>query len=326
MRAAQIGLGRIGLSLERDPLRYKPCTHLGTILALQKRNKPIKIIGLCDHNESHLNSAQELVKEQGHIFFSREYQKMIELKPDLLIIAVTSSDHFQILKETIASGIPKVLVEKPLVVSKYQLRKIKKFYWRHQSMIWVNYERRFHAKYRQLKQDIQRNRFGKILSYRGLLICYGSNFYPNKTNEGILLHDTTHLLDLALYLFGEVERTKVQYSNDRVHTIFLEHKRDQLEGNIFTVRHPRLFQFELELIFENVRIITGNDFMKVENIKKSKNYKGFYSLDHSVPRLETKPTFNQNPFITLYNEMISNQKFQDNFDDSCKNIEILLKK
>ena len=326
MRVAQIGLGRIGLGLEKDPLRYKPCTHLGAIVALQNKNKSITIIGLCDRNKNNWKPAKELLGEQGHISFFREHQKIIELKPDLLVIAVDSSEHFQILKEAVEYGIPKVLIEKPLVVSKYQLRKIKNIYQRHRSAIWVNYERRFYAKYRQLKQDIQRSRFGRILSYRGLFLCSGSGFYPCKTSEGLLLHDTTHLLDLALFLFGEIEKTKFQYSRDQMYTIFLRHKKNQLEGNILTIRHPRLFQFELELIFENARIVAGNGFIRIEDIKKSKDYKGFYSLDHPLQKLDIKPTFDKNPFITLYGEIISNQRSQDNFIDSCKNIEILLRK
>ncbi len=33
LKIALIGCGRIGFLLENDPLRYKPCTHFGGIIA-----------------------------------------------------------------------------------------------------------------------------------------------------------------------------------------------------------------------------------------------------------------------------------------------------
>ncbi len=54
-RAILIGLGRIGWALEKDKLRYHPCTHAGSLLSLQKR---IELVAVCDSNPDQVKSFQ----------------------------------------------------------------------------------------------------------------------------------------------------------------------------------------------------------------------------------------------------------------------------
>ncbi len=326
MRIAQIGLGRIGFLLENDPLRYKPCTHLGTLLFLKERDQSIKIVGLCDTDNDRIQIVKKKLNKIKNITFTQNYSTILNQNPDFLIIASTTHSHFNILKDALTMGIRKILVEKPLVTNKSELKQISRLYQKYSSHIWVNYERRYYNKYICLKKILQ-NQYNKIISYRGLIICPAEYFYLHQKDEGLLLHDTTHLLDLIIFFFGRPQSFKSQKKRNGVsHCILLKHSNLSLEGEIVSIRHPKLFHFELEILTEQTRITVSNGYTKIEKIQASESYSNFYSLDTALAKIkkDTKPFLKTNPFIHLYQIILSKESKEDNFQDSCENIKILL--
>ena len=335
MRISQIGLGRIGFLLEEDPLRYKPCTHLGTLLALAKQDQSMNIVGLCDIDNTKIQATEKKlsrmirpIKKIANINFTQNYKDILQKNPDFLVIASTTHSHYKILADALKQGISKILIEKPLVMDKKALRTILKLYDKHSSQVWVNYERRYYEKYIQLKK-LLKTQYGKIISYRGLMVCPSHSFYPYQKYEGLLLHDTTHILDLIIFFFGIPNRFKaLKNKNPTIHHILCEHSQLSLHGEIVSIRHPKSFHFELEVLTENARISVGNGYTLIEKITPSTSYSQFYSLDVGNKenfKKDKKPSTKTNSFVRLYKEVISNKKNQDNFADSYKNVELLLR-
>ncbi len=259
--------------------------------------------------------------------FTRDHKEILRERPDLLVIASTTCSHYKILADALKQGIPKILIEKPLVMDKKELKRIIKLYDEHSSQVWVNYERRYYTKYIQLKKLLE-TKYGKIISYRGLMICPSHSLYSSQQNEGLLLHDTTHVLDLIIFFFGVPDQfTSPKKSDSTTHHIVCKHTQLSLHGEVVSIRHPKTFHFELEVLAENARIIVGNGYTLIEKITPSVSYSQIYSLDVGNKenfKKDKKPSIKTNPFIRLYKKIISKKKNQDNFADSCKNVEILL--
>ena len=72
--------GRIAWKLEQDPLRYKPCTHLGAIRYWQKK-KRLRISSLCDTDVASAQGAARFLGARD-AKLSGDYREAIAHKPD----------------------------------------------------------------------------------------------------------------------------------------------------------------------------------------------------------------------------------------------------
>ena len=180
IKTAIIGCGRIGFSLEEDPLRYKPCTHLGAVKKLSKKHN-LKLISSCDIDITRAEYAIEFLgrKVAGEAAVTDDYRRVIKQSPELLIIAASTDVHYEILKQAFNAGIPKVIVEKPVAETKTQARKLLQAFENAKSKVWVNYERRYADKYISLRKDILKEKYGRVLSYRGFFSSAASRFFHN---------------------------------------------------------------------------------------------------------------------------------------------------
>lgn len=342
---AVIGTGRIAWQLESDKNRYHPCTHIGALLKLAEKNEQIKLSAFCDLSE---NLAQEAADYAGHsknehqprVF--RDFREALQDKPDVVVIATSTFAHLAILRETIRLGIEKIVVEKPIVGNMSDLRELQKLLKqnpRYLKNIWVNYERRYHKKYTDLKKQLQKEQWGRPLFYRAWMASPSSSFTPDENGEGILLHDTTHLVDLAFFLFGEGALKQEGSKNSffakknlqsiragvKTHHLNLFHRESGMEGSILTSRYSPFFHFEIEIICERARIRVGNGFLSVEKTIKSQLYRNFVSLDNPVWQDDKKMTLITNPFLGLYKKVFASKDDEaaQKLQQSLKNVEIL---
>lgn len=335
MKITLVGAGRIAWQLEKDPLRYKPCTHLGALLNLIKRPRSVELL-ICDIDKNKAEQAVDWVGEispKVNCAHTSDYRAAIETNPELIIIAADTSAHFEIMQAALKKKTPKIVVEKPLVLNAPQVELLKPLITKSGAQIWINYERRYHKKYERLKQIIN-NKFpyGKPLHYRGWFASPHQHLKPRKESEGVLLHDTTHLLDLAQFLFGPAKtggdpqaggdpQSKQKDKKQTTSLIPLKHK--NISGEILTTAGSKYFHFEMEIIFEKARIRAGNGFLDIEKCKKSPYYTGFKSLDSVQTTPDKKMVFNDNPFVRLYKQVLSNTCDPQAIKDGCDNIKIL---
>jgi len=331
MTIAIIGVGRIACLLEEDKLRYKPCTHIGAIHFFSKQKtkekEKINCIGFADLKQENLDYIQQKYSFRNEVLYTLNYEEIIQIKPDVLVIATNTKSHYMILEEAIRQDISKIIVEKPVTIFSKEAKRLIKLSKNHNSQIWVNYERRYHYKYIQLKEDLIQKKYGNLLSIRGFFSSTLNHFYPNYSNEGILLHDTTHLLDIMIYLLGlPIQYKKISKEKD-IHKIQLAFiNNSMVSGEIITIKNSKFFHFELELIFDTgrLRIINGNSFF--EKAQTSKVYTGFTDLSLPIEKEDKKNTVKNNAFIHLYKEVLFSKNNNNNlFKEACQNVIILNK-
>ncbi len=325
-KIAVIGCGRIAWLLEQDPLRYKPCTHLGAIRYWQKKNRRIQISALCDADLVRANGAAQFLAAQGTLVTTKP-AAALATQPDLLIIATSTVAHFPLLKAALTAGIRRIVIEKPVTFSRREVRALRKLLHKTRSTILPNYERRYHPKYIRLRAQLAREK--KPGSYRGFFAAgsargaQGGGFYADKRRgyEGVLLHDTTHLIDLAQFLYGPVISHRV-IAGQRRQSVELSHENGAV-GTIETALGIGVFHLELELHLAKERIIVGNGFLSRERITASPHYKALRSYAAPV-RVADKPfPVATNPFVTLYREAIFGKPSNAHFLEALANVEIL---
>lgn len=328
MRVSIIGMGRIGISLENDPLRYKPCTHIGAIQSLIKMGIPLKWSFLCDLDSAKMRLGEDFILSNNiakeKIRQTQNYHTVVADKPDILIISTDTEMHYDIAISAIKAGIPKIVIEKPLTPTYRKAMQIFKLAKKFDTHIWVNYERRYHSKYRQLKKNIESGEnFGNPLLYHGWFASSNSSlFQTNPQNEGVLLHDTTHLVDLALYLFGNVNKSNQTIVGRDAHKLTLLHE-NGIHGEILTTIDNKFFHFEIEIIFEHARIKMINGFTIVEKLEKSRLYDNFTTLGNPKVLPDKKMQLKNNPFVSLYLSVVKDEYEPSFLKDACQNIKFL---
>lgn len=320
LRVAIIGCGRIAFELEYDPLRYKPCTHLGALRYWQKRDKQITMVGFCDANpERAIRAATYMRADDAAI--TTDYKDILVMKPDLLVIASSTKSHFKILRAAMTAGIRRIVAEKPVTFSQNEAKLLLNSIRKSVSVILPNYERRYHPKYLKLRKKVQNE--NQSHSYRAFFAAGGAGLYANAAghDEGVLLHDTTHLLDLAQFMFGKIKRFQVSAGN-RKHVLFLEHDNGSL-GTLETSLGIGAFHLELEVHLKNERIIVGNGFISRERIAASPHYKSLKGF--SAPERSTDAPFAiaKNPFVQLYREALYGTPTNEHFLEALQNVSML---
>ena len=304
-----LGLGRIASTLEKDKLRYHPCTHAGVLFStFGKKHFQLKAVFDIDKEAVDIffkdwNLKKEIVKSNLDDIKKESF--------DFAIIASNSEAHFENVKFAISLGIKNLLIEKPVCINLKELKSLVSLQKKHNLKIWVNHERRYHYLYKYVKEQIQSNKTGELRTIRASVLTSfrdpGNAFIDG---GGPLLHDGTHAVDYIDYLlesksirissklnraneFAKIEEQAIailEYPNDVF--VFLE------AGG-----KRNYFQFEIDIQTENARFILSNDGHRFFETKKSKLYKGFKSLlPVSLPKV---PMQFSNPWINIYREIVS---------------------
>lgn len=321
MRVAIVGCGRIAHELEGDELRYKPCTHLGALKYLQSRDRKLELIGFCDAAPERAVAAAQFMRADGS-FITTDYREIIKMRPDMLVMAASTSAHFQILHSAIAAGISRIVAEKPVVASASHASRLRRVIKESNVVVLPNYERRYHAKYVALKAMVQNEKLSA--SYRAFFAAGGKSLYADRQSgdEGVLLHDTTHLVDLVQFIFGKVVRFKV-IAEERKHLLYMQHH-NGAEGVVETSLGTGAFHLELQVMRQTERITVGNGFTLREKIVPSPHYKRLRGYAPSVRIADTAMTVAKNPFIRLYREALYGKPNNEHFFEALSNTEMLV--
>lgn len=197
MKAAVIGLGRIGWGLEKDPLRKKPCTHVGVYLASPKT----ELVAVADIDKSKLEAFKQ---EHPEISTYVDYEVMLNReKPDIISICTPTETHCKIARNCARFNSTKVLwVEKPLASTVEESEKMIKTCDNFGTKLACNMIRRWDPAYRLIKgildgEDKNWN-IGELLTFSGV-------FSGDPVNDGV------HMADL--YNFLGQKNTKLSLLN-----------------------------------------------------------------------------------------------------------------
>jgi predicted dehydrogenase len=183
-------------------------------------------------------------------------EKLNEIPFTIISICAPTPFHENIFEQILnKKKLPQVIwLEKPASGSSLIIEKMLYLAREKGVEVFVNYIRRFDPQITLIKNEIDENKFGKIISIKG---AYGKG----------LINNGSHLLNIIQYFFGEVVGLKeisrvIDYNaedptvtaigrleNDAV--VYLE----GINSNFFTI-------FELELIFEKARLVFYNSFFE----------------------------------------------------------------
>ncbi|MCE9500908.1 MAG: Gfo/Idh/MocA family oxidoreductase [Leptospira sp.] len=302
IRTLLIGLGRIGWTLEKDPLRYHPCTHAGVLLS-EFGKKKFTLSALLDVDQEKISEFTRFWKlDQKNLILQSGQIANSDIQ--FAVIATNSGSHFKIAKFCLESGIRYLLIEKPACLTLSEINELLKLKKKYKACIWVNHERRYHPAYRYVKRLIDSGQIGKVKSIRASVltsVALPGNAYK-KDSVGALLHDGTHAIDYIQWLFGKPKKVfsrDISGTPDRVIAL-LEYPQGL---NIFfeTGGFGNYFQFEIDILSTEARVILSNDGHTFFRSKKSGLYKGFQSLKSE--KFPVFPNRIQNPWINLYSEI-----------------------
>ena len=280
IKAAIIGLGRIGSLLEEDRLREKPCTHAGAITAVPG----LELCAGADINQERC----DLFAEKWQVPVYTDAQTMLQKEqPAILHIATHPDSHWHYCSLAKRYGVSAVVCEKPLADTLSGAKKIAALHNSGGITIITNHERRYAADYTQAQQILADGKtLGPIQAVRGTL-------YMGKGRRllDVLWHDGTHLADAAMFLSGAVLKHRKTLNakklKDNTGTVYLLGHLDKPAVPAISPL-PFLLElgggrdhlaFELEISCEWGKLLIGNGIFEVWESRESPYAEGFKSLE-----------------------------------------------
>ncbi len=282
-RSAIIGLGRIGSTLEDDPLREKPASHAGAISALPEL---CSLVGGADIDPEKRNAFS---RRWGCPVFLSPDTLVKETRPHVLHIATPPETHEALVREAAAKAVPVVVCEKPLAPDTAAGERMVAACRESGTRLLVNHERRYSADYRFVRDCLRDRRFGEIRSVSAR-VYMGENRKPGT----MLYDDGTHMLNILRFLL-EVELELVHIHGD-----------PSLQGGSLTVllsagdipviievgAGREQIEFEVDISFSHGRIRIGNGVLEAFESRPSPYYSGMSSLTSvPVPEIRDKGYF-----------------------------------
>ncbi len=272
LRCALVGLGRIGSSLEADPLREKPCTHAGAIYA----DPDCRLIAGCDIKAGARQAFEAQWAGAEAVELYEDIDALLPaIRPDILSIATPPATHRRLVDKAARAGVPVVICEKPLANTLRDARAIARIHKSGRMRIVVNHERRYSQDYQLVRQAIRSQQFGALISLRGTLF-----FGRSAAHKDVLLHDGTHMIDIINYLTDSVSVVKKKYGSMHSSTssAYIFGKAGKIPVCIEVGSERDHLLFELELSFEQGRIRIGNGVLSFEESSASPFYSDYRSL------------------------------------------------
>lgn len=287
---ALIGCGRVGVWLEDDPLRAKPASHMGgikKIIANGSEEHGLQPVAVCDIDEDRLHRCMSQWNiPKGY----SDYKELIDTEnPDLLCIATWTESHRDIAIYAAQNGVKGIVLEKPMALNIDQAQEIIRSCTVHNVKLVINHERRWDPKYKAVKKVVSDQTLGQLKAVYGNVLCRSAPRGSWKSvlqdvGGGPLLHDGTHLVDMVLYLAGNistvngsVKREDPEIGVETTATAMMT----TTEGIPVFIEAGGMrdyFNFELDLHFEKGRLKVGNGIKEFYISEESTRYSGFRDL------------------------------------------------
>ena len=181
-----------------------------------RKLKNIKIVQVCDKNK-------KISKQIGKLYNCKsytDYKKMLnETSANLIIILTPSGLHYEHSNYALKKNL-NVLVEKPITLKYDQALKLVNIANKKRLIFSVAFQNRLNPSIVKLKNTLEDNRFGKIVSCSvRLRWCRFQNYYNDdwhgkwSMDGGVLNQQAIHHIDALNYLLGPIETVSSFYTN-----------------------------------------------------------------------------------------------------------------
>ncbi|PTX20171.1 putative dehydrogenase [Pontibacter mucosus] len=127
---------------------------------------------------------------------------------DLVVIATANPTHYPLAKAALQAG-KHVLVDKPFTITSAEAEELIALAQEKQKVLTVYQNRRWDSDFKTVQKVVQARLLGRLVEYEAHFDRYRNELKPNSWKEeplpgaGILYDLGAHLIDQALYLFGE---------------------------------------------------------------------------------------------------------------------------
>ena len=197
---------------------------------LTGENSPGTLVAVAD---AHPEAAQEVAAEYGVEAAASVTELLARQDVDAAIIAVPSGLHADVTIEALEAG-KHVYLEKPIEITVEAADRIRAAEHASGKLLTIASQRRFAAENQYLKQLVSEGRLGTITSATVEVPLWRSQEYYDSgawrgtwklDGGGALMNQGVHLVDLTLWLLGDVEELYA-------HTGLLAHERIEVEDTV----------------------------------------------------------------------------------------------
>lgn len=208
----------------------------------------------------------------GRAYQTVEYLLKSE-RPEIVSVCSPDETHSKVVGQLEGKDILGGIIEKPLAATLNDARYIAKSPLVKDGNFLVNYSRLFVPEFQKLKQDFCKGDYGRLVSVSGY---YGKG----------LIHNGSHMVSLLHWLFGNIKIVKKLSSikdfteNDPSISAVLEFPVGAI-GVLYAIDSRLYTIFELDLLFEKVRLRMTDSGHKLEvyKLEKSKKYLGYTMMN-----------------------------------------------
>jgi len=265
-KAIIVGAGAIGSGFDS----YSSKTVL-THANGYRKNANVELLGFYDKDKKICQKVAKKWKTRAFL----DFKEVIKAVPDIISVCVPDKFHYEILKKIILVKPKIVICEKPLTLNMKEKEDVIKKYKKAGISVLVNYSRRFDKKMQEFKSAIEKNKYGFVISASGIY------------TKGVI-HNGSHLIDLARYFFGELKSKNILYSiND------YKNSDKSIAGLLKFEKCPYFHLivgddqkypiFELDMLFEKrrIRIFDFGFYYSEQTVINDPHFLGFKCLSKS---------------------------------------------
>ncbi len=168
--------------------------------------KEMELIGIVDINEAVAETAKEF-----NVDFSPNRQDLLKKCPELVIVAVPTSAHYEVGMDCLSTG-AHLLIEKPITNSLEYAEELVNYARGRGLKLFVGHVERFNPVVRLVKEMIDSGDFGKVQSIANLRV---GRYRKGGGDTGIILDLGTHDIDIISYLYGMRAETVFAVASSR---------------------------------------------------------------------------------------------------------------
>ena len=212
------------------------------------KNNSIDLVCCCDLN---IDNAKTLSQKYNIPNISDNFLEAIKLyNPDVVSVCTPDKTHYEVVISILkCEYLPKIIfLEKPACQNEDELNELISLSREKDVKIVVNHSRRFDNLHKQLKNEIQNNKFGKLIKAD---VVYYSGWQ----------HNGVHMVDTLNFLFSDnlefeqlLNTTNSPYENDYNLDFKCKFKNNDALVYITTMDEKYYQLFEFDFKFEKVRI------------------------------------------------------------------------
>ncbi len=247
-----------------------------------KKNKEIKKIYICEKNQIPISNKYKKIE------FNISFIKKLKIR--YAFISTPSNLHYKYSKLLLEHSI-NVLIEKPFVLKISHAKDLINISNKKKVKCWVAFQNRHNLAIQKLKKVVKEKKLGKIfLTDCSLFWKRDKKYYrvswrgKYSSDGGVLSNQAIHLIDAAIYIFGEVSKftsiirhNKKKLEAEDLAVLNFVHKNGLITNIKATTRADANYRSAMDVIGEQgralVKGISLNTFhiIKQDKIKNDKN-------------------------------------------------------